>query len=229
MRRMERLGRSWKIPIHTQVRLAHNCAEAILEVIRQRHINCLVMGWKGSTSTQGMIFGDVVDTLIHKAPCELILVKLGNISQAFPHFTPPETSWLIPIAGGPNAKRAIQLLPALASLAPNFFPIKTLICQVHLPSETEPNFKQLEKTAKSLEKRLNLPVIPIPLCAASIAEAIITLASVEDCSLVMLGASREGLLKQAIYGNIPNAIAQGVNSTVILVRGAIKVSESIQK
>jgi CIC family chloride channel protein len=38
----------------------------------------------------------------------------------------------------------------------------------------------------------------------------------------MLGASREGLLQQAVNGNIPAAIASRVdNSTVILVRGAI--------
>jgi CIC family chloride channel protein len=37
----------------------------------------------------------------------------------------------------------------------------------------------------------------------------------------VLGASREGLLQQAIKGNIPAVIASGVECTVILVRGAI--------
>ncbi|WP_442942541.1 hypothetical protein [Nostoc sp.] len=43
----------------------------------------------------------------------------------------------------------------------------------------------------------------------------------EGYDVVVLGASREGLLQQAIQGNIPEAIASGVESTVILVRGAI--------
>jgi CIC family chloride channel protein len=39
--------------------------------------------------------------------------------------------------------------------------------------------------------------------------------------VIVLGASREGLLQQAIKGNIPEAIARYGDRTVILVRGAI--------
>jgi CIC family chloride channel protein len=42
-----------------------------------------------------------------------------------------------------------------------------------------------------------------------------------DYDVVVLGASREGMLQQAIKGNIPAAIALRVESTVILVRGSI--------
>jgi CIC family chloride channel protein len=38
---------------------------------------------------------------------------------------------------------------------------------------------------------------------------------------VVLGASREGLLQHVVKGNIPEALARGVSSTVILVRNAI--------
>ena len=41
----------------------------------------------------------------------------------------------------------------------------------------------------------------------------------EGFDVVVLGASREGMLQQAIKGNIPEAIASGVDCTVILVRG----------
>jgi hypothetical protein len=46
------------------------------------------------------------------------------------------------------------------------------------------------------------------------------LAHTQHYDVVVLGASREGLLQQVVHGNIPEAIARGVNSTVILVRGA---------
>ncbi len=39
----------WHIPIHTQVLVAHSVDHAILEVIKKRHIDLLLMGWKGST------------------------------------------------------------------------------------------------------------------------------------------------------------------------------------
>lgn len=58
-------------------------------------------------------------------------------------------------------------------------------------------------------------------CAASVPDAVIDLAEKDQFDVIVLGASREGFLKQAIAGNIPEAIASHVNSTVILVRGAL--------
>lgn len=65
-------------------------------------------------------------------------------------------------------------------------------------------------------------VVALPVQANSIAEGVINLVQTEGYDVVVLGASREGLLQQAIQGNIPEAIASGVESTVILVRGAIQ-------
>ncbi|HEY9624444.1 MAG TPA: universal stress protein, partial [Crinalium sp.] len=55
----------------------------------------------------------------------------------------------------------------------------------------------------------------------SVAEAIKELVQREGCDVIVLGASREGLLQQVIKGNIPEAIARTSNRTVILVRGPI--------
>jgi CIC family chloride channel protein len=221
MGRIERLMRRWKIPVHTQIRVAQDTAEAILETIRERHINLMVMGWKGSSSTQGTIFGDVVDTLIQKAPCDLILVKLGSSPNAYPHDLARQGNWLIPMAGGPNARRALQLLPSLTTLYPQFPSLNIKLCQVHLPSTSDPDYREIEQAAQWLTEKLNTPIQQIPICSASVAEAVIDIAIAEKCDAVMLGASREGLLQRVIQGNIPEAIARGVDSTVILVRGAI--------
>ena len=49
----------------------------------------------------------------------------------------------------------------------------------------------------------------------------ISLAESQHCDVILLGASREGLLQNVIHGNIPTMIASQVQSTVILVRGAL--------
>lgn len=218
MHRVERLGRQWQIPVHTQIQVSHNAAEAILETIAHRHINLMLMGWKGSSTTQGAIFGDIVDTLIRKASCDLVLVRLGLSTNAYPTYLHPDSKWLIPMAGGPNARRAIQLLPALTNLYlhPNSPQIQ--LCQVHLPSFADADYLEIEKAAQWLKDKLEVPIVQIPICSHSVTEAVVDLAMAEKCDVVMLGASREGLLQQVIQGNIPEAIARGVNSTVILVR-----------
>ncbi|MEA5552815.1 chloride channel protein [Anabaena cylindrica UHCC 0172] len=214
LRQAETLTKKWHIPIHTQIRVAHDVAQAVLETIKERHIDLIFMGWKGNTSTPGRIFGTVVDTVIRQASCDVVLVKLGNISDCS-HFN----RWLVPMAGGPNARAAIKLLPALVTLGNN---PQIRLMQVFKSSELKPDMTVLEASTRQLMRHRNLQstVVASPIQADSVAEGVIDLVKTEGYDVVVLGASREGLLQQAIQGNIPETIASGVESTVILVRGA---------
>ncbi|MBH8563086.1 chloride channel protein [Nostoc sp. CENA67] len=247
LRQAEVLAKKWRIPVHTQIRVAHDAAQAILETINERHIDLLLMGWKGSTSTPGRIFGSVVDTLIRQATCDVVLVKLGRgageqrswgdgelgnwgeNSTSSPSSSPTPDSplptpqfnrWLLPMAGGPNSRVALKLLPALVTLGDE---AEIRLTQVFKSSEIKPDMTVLEQAIRQLmrHRKLSSTVVAVPVQANSVAEGVINLVKTEGYDVVVLGASREGLLQQAIQGNIPEAIASGVESTVILVRGAI--------
>ncbi len=207
LRQAMRQAQAWKIPIHTQVRVAHDLASAVLQSVKERHIDLVLMGWKGSTTTPGRIFSRVVDTVIRQAACDVVLVKLQENAQF--------DRWFVSIAGGPNAQQAIQLLPALATLskAPE---IK--LCQVFEPSSNTPDMTILEKAAHFLQQHLDAAVMTIPICAKSIPEALLDCAHHHHSQVFVMGASREGLLQQAIHGNIPATIAHTNDQTVILVR-----------
>jgi chloride channel protein, CIC family len=220
LRQAEILAKKWQIPLHTQIRVTHDVAQAILETIDEEHIDLILMGWKGSTSTPGRIFGNVVDTIIRQATCEVVLVKLGTTPHS-PLPTPHSFNrWLIPMAGGPNSRVAVKLLPALITLGND---PQIRLTQVFKPSELQPDMSVLEYGIRQLMRRrkLSSTVVGLPVQAESVAEGVINLVKTEGYDVVVLGASREGLLQQAIQGNIPEAIANGVESTVILVRSAI--------
>jgi CIC family chloride channel protein len=124
------------------------------------------------------------------------------------------------MAGGPNARAAIKLLPALVTLGND---PQIRLTRVFQPSESEPDMKVLEEAIRMLIRRQksSSTVVAAPVKADSVTEGVINLVKTEHYDVVVLGASREGLLQQAMKGNIPEAIASGVDSTVILVRGAI--------
>ncbi|MBW4680951.1 MAG: chloride channel protein [Microcoleus vaginatus WJT46-NPBG5] len=233
LREAERIGRDWDVPVHTQVRVAHDVAQAILETIKERHIDLILMGWKGNTSTPGRIFGDSVDTLIRQAACDVVLVKWGEKSRqtleilseaVIPPSTPGTQNsrlslnrWLVPMAGGPNSLRAVQLLPALVAISAK---PEIRLCQVCQSSAGKFDTTLLDNASQFLDRKLNVPVISMPVCANSVSEALIDLAHKDQCDVIVLGASREGLLQQVIKGNIPEAITRGCDCTVMLVRGA---------
>ncbi len=240
LQQAEVLARKRKIPVHTQIRVAHDVSQAILETIKERHIDLLLMGWKGNTITPGRIFGSAVDTLIRQAPCDVVLVKLAETHDRRPTTGNPRQKtedrrqenfslatshsfnrWLVPMAGGPNSKVAIQLLPALVTLR-NQETLEIRLCQVFESLESKPELKILREAISYLtrQRKLSGKVTATPVIASSVADGVVDLVKTEHFDVVVLGASREGLLQQAIHGNIPAAIANRVDSTVILVCGA---------
>jgi len=232
LKRVVQQGALWHVPVHTQIRVAHNVAGAVLETVKERHIDLLLMGWKGTTSTPGRIFGDTVDTAIRQANCNVMLVKMGDHFAS--HFSPLHDEsqisvqttlhltklnrWLVPMGGGPNAEYAVKLLPALVSLSPN---PNIRLCHVYHPRDENYDPTTLEDDASYLRQRSQSMVSVTSVCANSVVEAVVDMAQKDQCDVIVLGASREGLLQQAIQGNIPEAIARGSKCTVILVRKAI--------
>ncbi|WP_088241690.1 chloride channel protein [Calothrix rhizosoleniae] len=201
-------ARASRVPIHTQIRVTHDVAEATLETIKERHIDLLFMGWKGTTGTPGKIFSRVADTLIRQAPCEVILAKFGDQTNF--------NRWLIPVAGGPNVSEAVQLLPAFASLGT--IP-KIELCTVYAPTET-PDTKILEKFVQYLQPKFSRKVKVTTIPAYSVAQTIVSVAEKQKIDAIVMGATRETLLQQVIHGNIPETIARQSNCTVIIVRSA---------
>ncbi|MFB2917068.1 chloride channel protein [Aerosakkonema funiforme] len=224
LRQAENLGRQLGLPVHTQVRVAHDVAQAILETIKNEHIDLIVMGWNAAPPTAGRIFGSVVDTIVRQAACDVVLVKLGESSFVTDRLSSVKSTndkfckWLLPMAGGPNAQAAVELLPSLCTMSDK---CEIRLMQVFLPSKTQMNTRKLEKATQFLQRKVGCVCVAAPVCASSVPEAVIDLAEKEKCDAIVLGASREGMLQQAIKGNIPEAIARGSDCTVILVRGAI--------
>jgi chloride channel protein, CIC family len=203
-------GQQQGVSVHSQIRVAHDPATTILEVIKERHIDLLFMGWQGKTSTPGRIFGETLDTAIRQAPCPVVLVKLGKNLNF--------DRWLLPIAGGPNAKYALQLLPALVSGSsePQIY-----LCQCFNPKNIQSNFRYLEAAADFVRQRLTASIITMPIYSDAVATTVIDLAVEKESDVIVLGANREGLLRRAIQGNISESIARGSDCTLIVVRKAI--------
>jgi chloride channel protein, CIC family len=211
LRAARRLGDRYGISVHTQIRVSHDASSAILEVIRDRHIDLLLTSWEGVTEAPDRIFGPVVDTLIKQATCDVMLVKWGIPSKL--------DRWLIPTAGGPNSERAMTWLPGLMkqSATPEAF-----LCYVSDPDCTpEVSTTALDRARRSLQSRVHCETHAIAVCSHSIPDAVIDLASVNTCDVILMGATQTGLLQQVIQGNIPEAIARRSIQTVIVVRGAL--------
>ncbi|RZM75473.1 chloride channel protein [Leptolyngbya iicbica] len=197
-----------KVPLHTQIRVAHDVATTLLEVIKKRHIDQVMIGWRRPTLTPGRLVGNVVDTLLRQAPCPVIVVKPGT--------TPQFNRWLLPSAGGPNSKLALRLMPALMSLGHE---PQVHLCAIATKRDDQHCMhRQLVRRAGILERRLQATVKTHMTVQEDIATAIVDLSTQFQTDVMIVGASRESLFSHVIKGNIPLEVAQRSSATVILVQ-----------
>ncbi|MFN3360927.1 MAG: chloride channel protein, partial [Pseudanabaenaceae cyanobacterium] len=214
LRQCQNLAKQWGIDLHTQIRTAHDVVQAVLDVTRENRIGVILLGWRGKDFTPGRVFGDVVDTLIRQAPCHVLVVRLDKELKPVGTWN----RWLVPIGGGPNAQVAIQeFLPGLIKLgtAPQIE-----LCQVFRQDQNTTDDRLMQADADFLKAKTHCPVHTNKIVSNAIADSIITCAHQLEIDTIVLGASREGFLKQVVQGNIPERIARGSPCTVILLRAA---------
>ncbi len=202
-----RLGHQLGVPVHTQIRVAHDVALTILETIKQRRIDIILMGWQGNTNP-GRIFSDVIDIMIRQAPCEVLLVR--------PKGAQVPVNWLLPMGGGPNAQEALKILPALLSCTGDTSRVS--LCQIFADEQAAVDSELLQANARELARHLGHPVETAALVAEDISATLIAYAQRGNFDGIILGASRDSLLRQVIHGNIPDNLTRNSDSTVVLVR-----------
>ena len=182
LRQARNLGLVWQVPVHTQIRVAHSLSNTVLETIASEHINLAIMGWKGGKATPEWIFNRLVDPVIQQANCELVLVKYNGRDRF--------DRWLVPMAGGPNATMAIELLPALTTLSHQ---PQVRLCQVFGPSNGRQELTTLDRAAQSLQSVLARSAIStVALCSNSIPTAVLNYAREDGSDAIIIGASRAG-------------------------------------
>jgi len=112
----------------------------------------------------------------------------------------------------------MKILPGLVNLYHIAQSPQINLCQIYLPTEEKTRFKDVTKLARAIADKTNTEVQATPLCAHSVPEAVINICKAESYNLVILSASNEGLLHHGVWGNIPEAIASKLETTVLIIR-----------
>jgi len=197
---------SQDVHIEPMVRLAPSPEAGILETIREEHADVVVLGWAGVRTANQVDREPVVGPVIRSAPCEVVVLR-GVLSESI-------ESVIVPVAGGPHAPAALNLGEAL---------VKDCDCRIvalHIVRSTMTEDKKAQAYANlqqavvesSEPEKVELRVVQ----ANRVKKGILTEA--EDFDLLLLGASREGLLALNFFGGLPTQIAQERSKPTILVK-----------
>ena len=216
LQQAERVGRRWRIPVHTQIRVCHDLSAAILEAIADRHITELVMGWGGEASLAQRLFREGIDQILEQAPCRVLLVKPGT---TFLHATPllqgdrptlPLQHWLIPLSAQVPQTGLAEPLEQVLRLVES---PDVSLCQIDLPRQTI-SANRLHQLQRRLENQLKQPVQADLICARSMTAALLDLMRSRGVDVVMLSLTKE----QLPTTNLWKELLMQASQTVILQR-----------
>jgi nucleotide-binding universal stress UspA family protein len=194
------------VDLDTELVVAHQAHDGILEGARRSGADLLVMGWKGYTDTRDRMFGEVADQVIRNAPCDLALLKVE--SSEIPK------RCLFPTAGGAHALLAAELLNVLGPA----FGMSVTACQVvdpdASPAERAEAHHWIDKTLERIGPDVEVDRLLIE--SESIAGGIARAS--KDFDLVVLGAAREPIFRQVLFGEIPEKVARYSPASVLVVK-----------
>lgn len=192
------------VPVHTMTRLADQPAQGILDTAREEKCHLILMGWEGHMRRRpfGISLSPVLDAVIIAAPCAVAVVKTKGLER--PH------NLLVPTAGGPNAVLALDMAIDIS----RYYRASITLLHVAQKGQEEAGKRLLAKTldrVKSKQQvRQELVVADDP------AKAIIKAA--RDYDLILLGATHETLLRQVIFGTVPEYVAKHCPKPLMLVK-----------
>jgi glucosyl-3-phosphoglycerate synthase len=78
--------------VKTEVRVAREVWQGIVEQVREENADLLLLYWKGFTQTAGKVYGATIDTLMVDPPCDIVLVRMGHLPKIERILVPVRTS-----------------------------------------------------------------------------------------------------------------------------------------
>jgi amino acid transporter len=206
------VGRDFEIPVRTMLRLGRDVGKSIISAALEREANLMVVGWPGHIHHQDEAFGTILGLLAKNPPCDLAVVRFRRSGAP--------RRILVPIAGGPNARLALELALAQADALAQDGQVEPEIVALNLVlNSSNPRPDALDQRRQALLQELEFGDLPIDLrvvFADDIVQGILREATGFD--QIIVGASEEGLLEQTLFGSIPQRVAEEALATVIMVK-----------
>ncbi len=189
-------GKEQGVEIRSAVRIAHQVWDGILHAAEAEKATLILMGWKGHTTTRDRIMGEVTDKVVRHTPCDLITVKLMGDR--------PIRRILITTAGGPHATLAAEYVGIYHEIEGYKVECGYVVDPNAGEDDRNAARQWIQKTIRrtNLEGKADIRLLEGKKVATTLIHAAV------DYDLIVLGASKEGVFSNALFGEIPEKVAR---------------------
>lgn len=195
------------VPVHTMIRLGRDVAKAVRQTVEDNASDMIVLGWPGYTNTANRAFGSVIDDIVDNPPTDIAVVRYRKFR--------PLRRILVPVAGGPNSRRAARMAATMARQSLNG-PVEVTALRVIPEGADEPTrvraHRDLKQSVEDIPFEFDLKIAE----GEDIVRTVLREAEGHD--LIVIGATNEPYFRNLLVGNIPEQIARRAEVTTIMVK-----------
>ncbi|MFW5841419.1 MAG: amino acid permease, partial [Planctomycetota bacterium] len=204
-------------PITTHMRYCRSISRGIISACREKRASMLIMGWHGRPNSGYFHMGSTIDPILERAPSDVVILKDTGGNQTFKRV-------LVPLAGGPNSALALEVASILADSE------QGQVTCFHIVGGGRGQKFDVNEFLTENESRLHIPaerlevkVVPRrPVVQAILCES-------EDYDLVVLGSTRDSMLRKMTHTPVPETIARECTKPIAMVRSGSGVRSWIRR
>lgn len=189
--------------------VARSVSDGIVSAVKNTSPSALLIGWDSDPSRSDALLGTTVDSVFARATTDVYAERMGREAGEV-------TSILVPVAGGPHVDATVTGAGAIA--AGNDASVTVLSVGAE---ETDRNEARAfaEASAATLTDRFgtSITVETAVRTGEHVEDEIV--AAAEGHDVIMLGATRQGVLRGRLVGSVPRRVVRDTDQTVIVARG----------
>ncbi len=184
----DKIGERVGIPVSYNIMISHDVGRALIENINEYKAEVLIVGVESSPRKR-KILGRVLNPVLERASSDIGLLKMDNFKNI--------KRIIVPTAGGPNAKLALEWGLMIAR---EYKARIDLVCVIKGDNNYKIAQRWLEETKKDL-KYVKRYVKDIIIKGEDVFETLKEFS--KDYDIIILGASKEKLWKRVRFGTVP--------------------------
>jgi nucleotide-binding universal stress UspA family protein len=197
------VGEEMKTPVYGALWVSSDLHKGVLEVIGEKRPSLVLMGWRGYTRARARLFGTTLDPVLLNAGTDVALLRWRNRKRKV-------EKAVVGVTASEHALLAIEIAQALEqhlSTEPRY---------LHVMRRGAPMDDATEK-AFLRERGNGAPEIDLEVVQADTTADGIVEAS-KDADLLVIGAAREGILSQLVFGEKPRGVARRARCAVLMAK-----------
>jgi nucleotide-binding universal stress UspA family protein len=200
----------------SRMRYARDVATGIVGAVDAHDADALLVGWRGRPRRRDIVLGSFLDRILGEAPCDVLVKRIRTSPVAV-------DSILVPVAGGPHCKLAVEIAGTIAS---QHDAAVRLVHALHPDADdsTRTDATALLQDYESFLSGMDVDVASTTVQHEHVAGAITDETATHD--LTVLGATREPFLNRKLVGSVAEGVGRAAASPVILTRNAPRNEDS---